>query len=136
MGVSQRRQLYLRHLENAGDVLDTPQQSKLEISNPRVVTRPRLVGVVLMITHTSPGDYGFECPECKQSAFWDRVYGLCYHINCTAPWNIPYTARLARLKRLHPEGSPLNAKVRTVMAIASFIVQCIALYYFKRYGIK
>lgn len=79
------------------------------------------------IRHTSPGDYGRWCPVCKQSPFWDRLYGLCYNIDCTAAWNVPYAARVAQLRF---QKTPFNAKLRTAMAVASFVVQCIALYYF------
>ena len=64
-----------------------------------------------------PADYGRYCHLLPYSHLLGSfAHGRCYHC---VPEIVTPKYRI-----------PFNAKLRTVMAVASFVVQCIALYYF------
>jgi hypothetical protein len=68
-----------------------------------------------------PGDYGFWCPACGNDKIWDRLFGIC----CSCGNGKP--------KKRTPMSETTKSTLRTIFAIASFIVQLVALHFIWTY---
>ncbi len=63
-----------------------------------------------------------HCPICGSMTSWDRHFEVCYHCKFETNW-----------RPAQSPGSVIREWVRTVFAVASFVIQVVALHFIVHY---